>query len=262
MTMRWVAIINTDQEQIDSGDSISTEDNDSIVALSFATEQEAREACYAYAPPRMYTFDECTNCYMCRKKFNKFLRRPFNCQNCGISICLNCATNWPSTMLPETFTLKHRRRSVKICLACDWLNDSFRMSLVNGDYKKALALHSTGNINLRSPFAKGNHETYYPVHCAVVGGKLPLLKWMVESHCCPINPRKRHSKHDTRYSSIGNEAIVTSKGRSVLEVAMETNLTHILRYLVVEKKMNIMLYRNLDVALRNLAFCLKQLPEC
>mmetsp|Transcript_14867 Transcript_14867/g.16964 ORF Transcript_14867/g.16964 Transcript_14867/m.16964 type:complete len:86 (+) Transcript_14867:1085-1342(+) len=85
---------------------------------------------------------------------------------------------------------------------------------------------------------------------------------MVESHCCPINPRKRHSKHDTRYSSIGNEAIVTSKGRSVLEVAMETNLTHILRYLVVEKKMNIMLYRNLDVALRNLAFCLKQLPEC
>lgn len=101
----------------------------------------------------------------------------------------------------------------------------------------------------------------YPVHCAVLGGQLGLLKWLVETHCCPINHCNEYTKSDTKQSKIGKEAIVTSKGLSVLGLAMESHQLDIQRYLIVERKMNFFHYTNLRLALKNLAICLEKLPK-
>ncbi len=104
------------------------------------------------------------------------------------------------------------------------------------------------------------HDSY-PVHCAILGGNLSTLKWLVDQHCCPITSRTNKTHGDNKNNEIGNEPILTSKGSSVLALAMETHLLDIQRYLIVDKKINIFEYTNLRVALKNLAFSLHHLPE-
>ena len=88
-----------------------------------------------------------------------------------------------------------------------------------------------------------------------------MLKWLVDTHCCPINHYNKYSKGAKKRNRIGKEAIVTSKGHSVLTLAMDTESLSIQRYLIVEKKVNIFDYSNPRKALQNLANCLLQLPE-
>mmetsp|Transcript_16837 Transcript_16837/g.21295 ORF Transcript_16837/g.21295 Transcript_16837/m.21295 type:complete len:446 (+) Transcript_16837:3-1340(+) len=260
LSLSWVAIIHVDQEIVDHG-SVEEDDDSNVIAMSFATIEEAREACHAFAPPRMHSFEDYKSCFICKMRFHKVMRRPNNCRNCGICVCSKCSTNWPRSMLPETYYWRKNKRNVKVCFACDWLNETFRMSLMNGDHDKAMALQCTGNVNLRCPFAKTKHDIYYPVHCAILGGNLSTLKWLVDQHCCPITSSKKYRKEDTKHNEIGNEPILTSKGSSVLSLAMETHLLDFQKYLIVDKKVNIFEYTNLRVALRNLAFSLHHLPE-
>lgn len=105
------------------------------------------------------------------------------------------------------------------------------------------------------------HYHSYPVHCAVLGGELSLLRWLIDSHHCPVYHRDKYTKADSKQSRIGQEAILSSRGKSVLSLAFETQYLDIQRYLIVEKKMNIYHYTNLRVALNNLAACLHKLPE-
>jgi hypothetical protein len=159
-TKQWTAVINTDQDELDCGGSVTTYDNDGIIAITYNSEQKAREACYAYTPPRMHPFEDYVNCHICKKKFHKVIRRPNNCQNCGTCVCSNCSTTWPSSMIPFTYQMRNKRKknNVKVCYACDWLNETFQSSLVDGDYDQAEALYATGNVNLRCPFAKDKND--------------------------------------------------------------------------------------------------------
>ena len=100
-------------------------------------------------------------------------------------------------------------------------------------------------------------ELFYPVHACVLGGSLKALRWLVDDNCCPIKSVRVSGK--TKDNASKYTAIVTSRGRSLLSIAMETNNTEIVRYLVVEKRLSIatdkgitpaMLIRNLDLALR------------
>jgi len=100
-----------------------------------------------------------------------------------------------------------------------------------GDFDKAVALHATCNVNINSPFANVKGELFYPVHCAVLGGSLRTLKWLVDEHCCPIKSvRVSGNTKNPKYT-----AIVTSKGRSLLGIAMEISNIPIIRYLVAVK---------------------------
>ena len=157
-TSKWMAIISVNQEVVDEkSDYAETEDTNSVVILNSDSIQEAREACHAYAPPRMHPIKDYNHCHLCKKKFG-LMRRPLNCKNCGICVCSNCSVLWPASMIPVTYQWKKPRKSVKVCLGCDWLNDTFRMSLLDGNFDKAVALYYTGNVNLRCPFAKGKNE--------------------------------------------------------------------------------------------------------
>lgn len=162
MTMEWIAMINTNQEAIDEGDTDEVEEH--LATESFKTLQEARAFCHAYCPPRMHSFDDRPNCHLCKKSFNKILRRPTNCKNCGVCICSNCSVSWPSSMLPPTYICNtsnrlRNRRLVKVCGACDWLQCEFRQQILSGNLDRAMALHATGNVNARSPFANTRGET-------------------------------------------------------------------------------------------------------
>ncbi len=162
ITNEWMAIINTDQDRVvggSSGDSEKNDDADKIVTLKFETLHEAREACHSYAPPRMHSFEDNENCHICKKTFHKVLRRPSHCRNCGICVCFSCSTIWPASMVPVTYLKRARKMMVKVCVACDWLSEAFRSSLIDGDTDKAVTLFHTGNVNLRCPFTKGKNES-------------------------------------------------------------------------------------------------------
>ncbi len=55
-------------------------------------------------------------------------------------------------MVPESFNIKKSPRVV-VCKTCDFLASAFRGALLDGNYKNALKIYMTGNINLRCPLA-------------------------------------------------------------------------------------------------------------
>jgi hypothetical protein len=227
-----------------------------LKAFSFGSEQEAREAAIANAPPKMMLFEESPNCFVCKGKFAVF-RRARHCRNCGACVCGSCTTSWSSRMLPETYNLKNES-VVKVCRSCSFLTDSFRKALLKGDLDEAIELYHTGNINLRcplpAPVCNKKAEIMYPVHCAVQGGNLNIVRWLLDEHFCPIKLVKKSSK------SSGDIAIVTSKGRSVLNIAMSSLKVDIIRYLVVEKGVPVYETKDLQLSLRALEAVLLAFP--
>lgn len=162
-------------------------------------------------------------------------------------------------MIPDTYNIK-KENSVNICRSCDWLSSNFRLALLKGSQDRAVALHATGNINLHAPFGNVKGELLYPVHCAVLGGSLPLLKWLVDENCCPIKSLRLSG---SRESAGSYTPIVTSKGRSLLGIALENRNVDIVRYLVVRKGISLASEQDItfEMLLRNLDRVLHLLPE-
>lgn len=250
---QWVATLQTNQRALESNNV--SEASKSLRAFSLPAEQQAICLARAWTPPRMSAFSDNPSCHICHSKFAVF-RRSAHCRNCGVCICKDCVVNWPARMIPETYNIK-KESTVKICKACDWLCTQFRLALLEGNQDKAVALHATGNLNITCPFANVKGEEFYPVHCAVLGANLTLLKWLVESNCCPIKSVRVSGK--SKDSSGKYTAVVTSRGRSLLGIALEDRNVHVVRYLVVQKGLSLygesditpaMLMRNLDAVLR------------
>ncbi len=70
------------------------------------------------------------------------------------------------------------------------------------------------------------------------------MKWLVEDNCCPmksisVGNGERGMKKD------GYTPILTSKSRSLLNIALSTNSVDIIRYLVLEKNMLLREEKNL-----------------
>mmetsp|Transcript_35295 Transcript_35295/g.76590 ORF Transcript_35295/g.76590 Transcript_35295/m.76590 type:complete len:699 (-) Transcript_35295:40-2136(-) len=249
-TKLWVATLHTDQKSLDRGDNTAA--IASVQAYSFHTESKAREAVIALAPPRMKSFADNTTCFDCGGKF-AFFRRACHCRNCGVCICkIDCSVQWPHQSLPETYNIKDEN-VVNVCRTCQSLSDKFRNALLAGDLATVVELHQTNNINLRSPFASVKGEIMYPLHCAVLGGNLELIQWLVDIRWVPLksSKKKRNSSRDG--------TIATSKGRSVLDLSLSSNNVDVVRYLVVDKKVSLLKYRDLGNALVTLDNALKRI---
>jgi Zinc finger, C3HC4 type (RING finger) len=176
------------------------------------------------------------------------------------SICKDCTVQWPAKMVPDTYNTK-KAGAVNVCRSCDWLCNSFRLALLNGNRDEAVALHATGNINLTSPFNNVKGEIFYPVHAAALGGSLELLRWLVDDHCSPIKSVRLSGLNNT--SSDRYTPIVTSKGRSLLGIAMANENVHMVRYLIVNKHLSIEAEKDITPAmvLRNFEKVLCLLPD-
>lgn len=95
------------------------------------------------------------------------------------------------------------------------------------------------------------------MHCAIEGNSEKLLRWLVDVQFCPIKVVSTGNKgksvslkpgNNVSTNGVGNgylHTLRTSKGRSVLSIAMSTKHVKILRYLVNEK--DVSLYEIKDV---------------
>jgi hypothetical protein len=130
-----------------------------------------------------------------------------------------------------------------------------------GDYEEAVALHGTGNVNLRTPcpVASKKDEVMHPIHCAVEGGNHDIVRWLIDQHYCPVKLLRTVGNKKVKQSS--GVLILTSKGRSVLSIAIDRLKVDILRYLVVECGVSIFEAKDLQTSLRALESALMALPR-
>ena len=226
----WITQINLEEKVNKRGTT-----QPSARAFSFRSENEAKETAYVNAPPKMIRFDMMSHCFGCESKFNQVFRRPSHCQNCGVCICPSCATTWSKAMIPETYNIKNKR-TAKVCKTCDYLSTRFRHALMSGDFKAAKIIYMTGNINLRCPFSniKRGNEVMLPLHCAVAGGNLELCIWMVDVHHCPL--RMINTGNNKQMTST---LISTSKGRNVIDIALDHRRIDVLKYFINQKNLPI-----------------------
>lgn len=242
----------------------------------YRNEKEARATAYALSPPIMIPFATCTTCTLCSRPFT-FFTRPRHCRNCGIVICntYNCGTTWSKRMIPPTYNIKDER-TVTVCTSCNTLSVRFKNALLQGQYGAAMELYLTGNINLRVPYASSSSsgETMLPIHCAVEGGSEELLRWLVDVHYCPIYDMSSSAeKSDSgiivavndvaekfkNLAPLTNTAkekeysflptLKTSKGRSLINIAMMAKHVGIIKYLINEKKVSVYEVHDLKLAL-------------
>lgn len=255
-TNLWITTINTNQKGVAKNPNTASK---YLKAFSFASEREARESAIANAPPKMLPFTENPNCFLCKGQFAVF-RRAGHCRNCGVCVCNNCSSSWPSRMIPDTYNLK-KESTVKICKNCNVLSKSFKKALLTGNYEDAIALYGTGNINLRTPFpvSSKKDEIMYPIHCAVEGGNTNVVSWLMDDHFCPIKLIRTGSGKRAKRGMTGDVPILTSKGRSVMTIAMGSLNIDILRYLVIERDVSVYEARDLKTSLRALEAALQAL---
>jgi len=89
---------------------------------------------------------------------------------------------------------------------------------------------------------------------------LELLQWLVDTHCCPLRSIRISGK--TRQSSGSFTPILTSRGRSLLGIAIENEKVDLVRYLVVDKGMSLAGEKDLNMGnlIRLLDRMLRTLP--
>ncbi len=88
------------------------------------------------------------------------------------------------------------------------------------------------------------------------------MKWLVDEHCCPLRSI-RISNGKVHGAGGSYTPILTSKGRSLLGIALGNRNIGIVRYLVVDKRMLLSGEKGLDVETltQNLDLVLRVLPE-
>ncbi len=249
----WITTINMSQkERVNKANA-----GKYLKAFSFQTQNEAIESAYANAPPKMLPFDEYPFCFLCSAQFSVF-KRASHCRNCGVCICNGCSVSWNKVNIPETYNIKGET-SIKVCKSCDSVSNLFKTALLEGNYANAIKIYNTGNINLRCPLVTNKGlESMLPIHCAAEGGSLDLLEWLVEVHFCPLKRIRTSNRIKNQHA---DELITTSKGRSVLEIAMANQSVEILRYLVCDKGISVDGVKDLTVALKALEAVLRA-PQC
>lgn len=258
-TNLWIATINTNQKGVAKNPAMASK---YLKAFSFSSEKEARESAIANAPPKMLPFSENPSCFICTGKFAIF-RRAGHCRNCGVCVCTACSTMWPAKMIPETYNLK-KEAHVRVCKSCTQLSSAFKKALTDGDYEEAIAVYGSGNINLRTPFpqfSKKKDEMMYPIHCAVAGGNLDIVRWLVQDHFCPMKVIRTGSGGKPKRGGSADQLILTSKNRSVLTIAMTGLYVDIMRYLVVDHGISIYDSKDLKSSLRALEAVLLAFPS-
>jgi len=209
-TAKWVATLVRPSNTNDSSSGSAVGGPGRCASFSFTSEREARNFAKCYSPPKMV--QGATTCLICSAAFGRKLRS-CNCRNCGSAICDKCSCRWGIKMVPRTFLPSISSLTVRVCKSCDWLTNAFCMALLQGNYANAVKLHEAGNINLRNSFADINKEAMFPVHCAVMGGNLKIVQWLIEVQGCPYSIRR-----DPKTRTL--QSVQTSANRTLIDLAM------------------------------------------
>ncbi|CAN0144434.1 unnamed protein product, partial [Ectocarpus fasciculatus] len=201
---------------------------------------EAKSLAEANAPPIWSGEGDPLECTLCQRSHGVF--RPLHhCRNCGYYVCDNCSDKyWPSSMIPECY--HNQETIVRTCDSCNILMESFNDALRRGDAQAAFAAFSSGNVNIHCPLTVYKSEEY-PIHCAVRGGNLMLVRWLIETKQAAV----------ARILPNGNRTpLVTTKGISCLGIAAYYGHSDILKYLVQKRGCSLMEITDADVLRRGL----------
>lgn len=222
---------------------------DEIILGDCATDAIARDLCECYAPPiwmSKQTIGQGNVCTLCQVSFSMF-SQPHHCRNCGYLICGQCSDKiWPGSMLPETFHDDEPHKMVRVCHACHCLADLFVVALCQGDYQTVRALYASGNINLHQPYAVYAHHAY-PVHYAVLGGNLDILRWLMDvKRCSSVNVAQK-------------QPLATQTGWTLLGLAAYCGHVDMIQYLVQQKRCSVTEIKDV-VTLQRAMHALLKLP--
>ena len=77
----------------------------------------------------------------------------------------------------------------------------------------------------------------YPIQCAILGGNLDIIVWLIDVHFCPIKVFRTGNKYGEQGSD--EQLISTSKSRNVLDMALDSKNVDILRYLICDKNISV-----------------------
>eukprot|EP00980_Cylindrotheca_fusiformis_P017142 scaffold5276_cov134-Cylindrotheca_fusiformis.AAC.9 len=260
-TKTWVTTVNTNQKALETNNV--QESSKAVRAFSVPTRKQALCLARAWSPPKMHPFEENPACCICESQFNVF-KRASHCRNCGVCICNSCNAQWLPKMLPNTYNIK-RESMMNTCSAGRRPRQSSGTSF-DGKYKFDNSICECQRRIIVSPTL----STYVLSFCGVIFVPKEeltfafclLLKWLIEEHCCPLRSI-RISSGRPKDSSETYTPILTSRGRSLLAIALENRNIDIVQYLVVKKRMQISAEKGLskEILSQNLDLVLRVLPE-
>lgn len=225
-TKKWSAVVSLKQVNLRSKEQSpqgSRPDNLNVGDVN--SREHAESICLALAPPMWRGKNDPQVCILCTLKFSMF-RTSKHCRNCGFLVCTSCSEKlWPSSMIPNTY--HNNEKFVRVCHSCLYLTEKFVEALLKGDKDTALAICSTGNVNLHNPFSVYVHAAF-PIHCAAAGGNLTLLCWLMDTKRCSY------------FASDMKTPLTTAGGLSALALAAKYGHQSIMEYLVREKKASVL----------------------
>lgn len=105
-------------------------------------------------------------------------------------------------------------------------------------------------MNLRTSFADIRGEACFPIHCAVIGGSLELVKWMVEGHLCPISATVDPKTHQPL-------SVQTSERRTLMDLAMSGKPKYDMLTFLIQSGLSVTDAKNPQLAPRVLEGLLK-----
>lgn len=238
---QWKAVISLKQPKLRGSEYSPQGSKPEVLVLGVCSSRlQALAMCEAMRPPLWASKDPSVDvqaCIICRSTWG-LLRRAHHCRNCGYLVCNQCSSkSWPSAMLPPTY--HNNEKYVRVCDSCHVLTEKFADALRTGKYAEALAIHSTGNVNLHNPLLI-YVSAEYPIHCAAAGGNLAIFRWLVEEQHC------------TLFSKTDGKALTTKAGLSVLAVAAKHGHADIMRYCVHRAGSKVTEITNTSLLLRGL----------
>lgn len=242
-------VLNLKQPKLGPGKKSPQGHRPSQVGLKYRglSLRQAKCLAEANAPPIWSGDGDPLECHLCQRSHGVF--RPLHhCRNCGYYVCDNCSDKyWPSSMIPECY--HYQETLVRTCDSCNVLMESFNDALRRGDAQTAFSAYSSGNVNIHCPLTVYKSEEY-PIHCAVRGGNLKLVRWLLETKCATVSKLLPNGQ---------SAPLLTTKGISCLGIAAYYGHADIMRYLVQKRGCSLMEINDTDVLRRGLHAALEVL---
>jgi hypothetical protein len=165
-TNTWIATISRPDPLVNyslrpsDGQLPSSQPKLKYLQFSLPVEKEAKKLCRSYAPPKLEVLSCTSRCQHCTASLSvpagSTRVKNHNCVNCGVLLCdkKTCMATWAPKMVPKTYLgAAYSCTFIRVCPSCDWLSNAFCLALLQGRYEDAMALHRSGNVNLRTAFA-------------------------------------------------------------------------------------------------------------
>jgi hypothetical protein len=130
---------------------------------------------------------------------------------CWVDLTTPAPCTIPATSTSALLSHISTKRRCTYCFASKYCDSLCFTGLIGCAVRSRLSLsHLCFSLFYSFTFKHSNNR--FPIHCAVMGGSLELVKWMVESHDVPLYVKKTKTGIPL--------SVQTSKSRTLIDLAM------------------------------------------